>query len=199
MEEKQLVEHVDSKADKIKDFKIISQLLWKKACGLMAGKVGNVVVLDSCMGGGSLLSCLPKDWSAVGYERDYSKFTYAKGLLDSTMGLDVNLTNEPFEFHFTKPTFPEFDLAITIPDTDAVINAEYEKEEEYLKMKNYVYYCITKCLEVLKDDGYMITAVPNSILENDSYKQEKIFLMKKAKVVKSEKFNTFAILILQKK
>jgi hypothetical protein len=125
-------------------------------------------------------------------------FQYAKGMLVSTLDLDIKLINEPFEFQFAEPCFPSFHLAISVPYTDQPINTEYEKDSRCLGFSNYAFYVMARSLDVLYADGYGVFAIPVSMLEDEQFKNDRNMLLKNARVVMSEKFNNFAIIAIQK-
>ena len=200
--EKELVDYVDSKAEAIgEDFKMLSQLLWRKATELTRGLTEKHIalnIIEPCMGGGKLLSMMPKSAQATGYEKGFVMFQYAKGLLENTLERDVTLYNEPFEFEFSEPCFPTFNLAISIPYSDGPINTEYEKDTKCLKFTNYAFYAMARCLDVLYSDCFGVFAIPISLLEDEQFKSDRQLLLKNAKVINSEKYKNFAIIVIQK-
>src|SRR3989304_1296247 len=121
-------------------------------------------------------------------------------MLKNGMCLDLSPINEPFGFHFANPHYEKFNIAISIPYCDDInINAKHEKDEDYRKYKNYAYYCISRSLDVLKKDGYLIFALPSSVVLNPAYEKERSKVVEKSKVVSSETYQDFTIIVLKKK
>lgn len=189
----------DEKAIQCPDFRILSQLLWRRAYALVGDRHNrNVRVIDPCMGGGKLLSGMQPDWIGCGYEKDYSMYENAKALLQNTLDYDVEMFNEPFEYRFSMSYEPEFDLAISIPYYDTNINCTLEKDSICQKFENYAYYCMSRAIDVLSNDGYGVFAIPDTVVANPHYQTDRVLVLEKARVLRSEKFNNFAILVLQK-
>lgn len=196
------VEYHDEKAYHNDEFRILYQLLWKRAHDL-AAKIEKsdgetISLLDCSMGGGKLLTGMNPEWHATGYEPDYPMYQMATGLLQNVYQYKVDLINEPFEFHFATPNFPQFDLAVSIPYCDRDINCTLEADIDCQLFHSYCYYCMARSVDVLYDDGYAVFAMPKTLIESDSYKEDREKLLERAIVVNSETFNSFVILTLQK-
>jgi len=195
---KNYMRYQDEKAINCPDFRVLAQLLWRRAYALIKDRNRNVRVLDPCMGGGKLLSGMQPDWQGCGYEKDYSMYKNAKALLQNTLDYDVKMFNEPFEYHFSTPVEPEYDLVVSIPYYDTNINCILEKDPVCQQFENYAYYCMSRSIDVLSNDGYGVFAIPDTVVGNPHYQTDRVLVLEKARVLRSEKFNNFAILVLQK-
>ena len=196
----EIVSHIDTKANEIKSFDLIANMMWRRANYLIGEKFsGNeqVLVLDPCAGGGSLLAGMNKAYLGKAYEPNYSPFTYAKYLFDQK-GYQVSAVNEPFEFHFTTQNLPEYHLVISFPYTDREINASYEDCKDCRQFKNYAYYIMNKSMDTLQDGGYGVFAIPASLMDKEKFKFEIDCITAKASILSIEKYNDYAIIVLQK-
>ena len=55
-----------------------------------------------------------------------------------------------------------------------------------------------RSIDVLSNDGYGVFAIPDTVVGNPHYQTDRVLVLEKARVLRSEKFNNFAILVLQK-
>lgn len=198
-----IVNYIDEKANKIKGFDLLINFMWRRAFYLIKENFKEnekIMVVDPCAGGGKLLSCMNKSWTGVGYESNYAPFMYAKYMF-SQNNYDVNMINQPFEFHFTaldSAELAEFHLAISIPYIDRQINTLYERDKACLEMKNYGYYIINRSIDVLQDGGYGIFAIPKELANSDMFQEEIKCIANKATVLSNEGYENYAIIILKK-
>jgi len=195
-----IVNYIDEKGNKIKGFDLLINFMWRRAFYLVKENFKEnekIMVVDPCAGGGKLLSCMNKSWTGVGYESNYAPFMYAKYMLDQN-NFDVNMVNQPFEFHFSTPALPEFHLAISVPYVDKQIDTTYEKDKTCLQMKNYAYYIMNRSLDVLQDGGYGVFAIPRELMNSDTFQEEIKFIAGKASVLSTEGYENFVIIILKK-
>ncbi len=192
------IPYTDEKANAIEDFDTLAKLMWMKVFVLNA-ESQNLNIIDSCAGGGKLLSFFPKEYSATGYEENYSKYKYATGLLNDTLSRDVKIINEAFEFHFANPNFTIFDIAVSIPYTQKSISGDYEQDKKYTSLKNYAFYCILRSMEIVKHGGYGVFAIPIELINNKNLEYDKNVIFEENSLVSSESFNNFVILTLQRK
>lgn len=195
-----IVNYIDEKGNKIKNFDLLTNFMWRRAFYVVKENFKEnekIMVIDPCAGGGKLISCMNKDWTGVGYEANYAPFMYAKYMLDQN-NYDVSMVNQPFEFHFTTPALPEFHLVISIPYTDRQINTNYEKDATCLQMKNYAYYIMNKSLDILQDGGYGVFAIPRELMDSDTFQEEIKCIAGKASILSTEGYENYVILILKK-
>jgi hypothetical protein len=195
------IQHIDEKANKIKGFDLISNFMWRRAFYLAKEnfkKNEKIMVIDGCAGGGKLISCMNKSWSGKAYEPNYAPYMYANYMLDQE-NFDVNVVNEPFEFHFTTPSFQEFHFAISIPYIDRQVNICYEMDKDNLKMKNYAYYVISRSLDVVQSGGFGIFAIHKELMDLEYFKDEIKNVAEKSNILSSEGYENYVILILKKK
>lgn len=193
------IQYIDSKANDIKFFDLISNMMWRRANYLLNEKFKKneqILVMDPCAGGGKLLSEMNKMYIGKAYEPNYSPFTYAKNLFIQK-NYQVDIINQPFEFHFTTPNLPEYHLVITFPYTDREISS-IESCEDCRKFKNYSYYIINKSMDVLQEGGIGIFAIPTSLMDKNKFAFEIDCITSKANVLSIEQYKEYAIIVLQK-
>lgn len=194
------VDYIDNKADSIKNFALLSNIMWRRATYLLASKtkgMEEVIVLDPCAGAGKLISDVDKAYKAIAYEPDYAMSVTAKDYLTQNIP-NSSVYNSPFEIHFSSPFIPNIDLVISIPYADRNINSQYEKEEEYLKIKNYALYCIIRSLDIIEDGGFGVFAIPRRLMDKSAFKDEIEMISEKANILSVEGFEDLAIILLQK-
>ena len=194
--------HVDKKSTQIKYFSILANFLWRRAYYLsknIKNGMETITVVDPCMGGGKLLGNIPQNWQGVGFESDYTQFKYAEALFNKPERYNVGVKNQPFEFHFSAPHFPQFDFAISIPYVDRPINANLEKDEYCYSFKSYAYYCIYRSIGILNPGGYIVFALPKELVTHESYKEDLDRICSMGVDVKtSETYRDYAIVIIEK-
>lgn len=196
----EIITYTDEKANKIKQFDLLANFMWRRANQLLEKKYlknEQILVVDPCAGGGKLLSCMNKAWLGKAYEPNYGPFMYAKYFFDQ-YHYQVNIINEPFEFHFTSTNLPENHLIISVPYTDREINTAYETCNECKKFKNYAYYIMNKSMHALQDGGIGVFALPASLLDKEKFKYEIDCITSKAEIISIEKFNDYAIIVVEK-
>lgn len=194
------ISHRDKKAGKIPKFALLANVMWRRAFYLAKENFKpneKIQVIDPCCGGGSLLAHMDKSWYGLAYEPNYGDFMFADKLLDQE-NYDVDVINEPFEFHFSNPVLPEYHLAVTIPYTDRQIDISLEQDASCVSMKNYAYYVINRTLDVLQIGGYGIFALPKSIVNTDVFAEEVKCMSNKSSVISSESFEDFAIITIKR-
>lgn len=195
-----VINHRDEKASKIKNFPLLANIMWRRAFYLAKENFKEsekIYVIDPCCGGGSLLYNMDKGWYGKAYEPNYGDFMFADALLDQK-NYDVDVINEPFEFHFSTPFLPEFHIAITIPYTDRQINVSLEQDASCVSMKNYAYYIMNRTLDILQVGGYGVFALPKSIVNSDVFQEEVKCMSNKSTVINSESFEDYAIITIKK-
>lgn len=196
----EIVSYIDEKANDIKGFDLIANMMWRRANYIISQyfpKNEQILVIDPCAGGGKLLEGMNKAWQGKAYEPNYGPFMFAKYFFDQ-YNYQVDIKNEPFEFHFTTTNLPEYHLAISIPYTDREINASLETCNECRQFKNYAYYIMNKSMQALQDGGIGVFAVPASLVDKEKFKYEIDCITAKAATLSIEKFNDYAIIILRK-
>ncbi len=195
-----IVSHIDEKANKIKGFDLLANYIWRRANYLVKTNFKpneQIMVIDPCAGGGKLISGMQKTYMGKAYEPNYSPFMYAKYMLDQK-NFEVDVVNEPFEFHFTTPALPQFHLAVSIPYTDREINTIFEKDKSLLKMKNYCYYIMYKTIAILQDGGFGVFAIPRELVNIEYFQDEIKMIAEKTTIMSSEGYEDFVILIIKK-
>jgi len=193
------VPYIDSKANDVKSFDLISNMMWRRAKFLLNEKFKRneqILVVDPCAGGGKLLSEMDKSYMGKAYEPNYSPFVYAKSLF-SQHDYQVEVVNQPFEFHFTLPTFPENHLVISIPYTDRDISS-IESCKNCRQFKNYAYYIMNKSMDILQEGGFGIFAIPTNLMDRKKFEFEVDCLTSKASILSIEEYKEYAIIVLQK-
>jgi len=197
MQEK--ISYTDTKANDIKSFDLIANMMWRRANYLLGENFKNeqILVIDPCAGGGKLLAGMNKAWLGKAYEPNYSPFTYAKHFF-SQKHYQVDVINQPFEFHFSVPSLPENNLIISFPYTDREINASLETCKECRKFKNYAYYIMNKSMDALQDGGFGVFAIPAKLVDKKLFEFEIDCITSKANVLSIESFNDYGIITLQK-
>ena len=195
----EIVSHIDTKANDIKSFDLITNMMWRRANYLLGDKFKNeqILVLDPCAGGGKLLAEMDKSYIGKAYEPNYGPFMYARYLFDQK-NYQIDVVNEPFEFHFSNTNLPEYHLVISFPYTDREINASMETCKECRQFKNYAYYVMNKSMEVLQDGGFGVFAVPSSLIDKEKFKYEIDCITAKANIMSIEQYKDYAIVVLQK-
>lgn len=196
----EIISHIDTKANDIKSFDLIANMLWRRADYLLLNKFGRneqILVLDPCAGGGKLLAGLDKAYIGKAYEPNYGPFMYAKYLFEQN-GYQMSVVNEPFEFHFTTQNLPEYHLIISIPYTDREINASFEDCKDCRQFKNYAYYVMNKSMDALQEGGFGVFAIPASLMDKEKFKFEIDCITSKAEILSIESYNEYAIIVLQK-
>lgn len=196
----EIVSHIDEKANKIKSFDLIANMMWRRANYLLGEKFKqneHILVLDPCCGGGNLLSEMSKAYAGKAYEPNYSPFMYAKYLFDQK-NYQIEVINEPFEFHFSTQNLPEYHLVISFPYTDRQINASMETCKECRQFKNYAYYVMNKSMEVLQDGGIGVFSIPANLMDKNKFEFEINCITSKANILSIEQYNDYAIIVLQK-
>lgn len=196
----EIVSHIDTKANDIKSFDLIANMMWRRANHLLSEKFKTneqILVLDPCAGGGKLLAEMNKAYTGMAYEPNYGPFMYAKYLFDQE-NYQINVVNEPFEFHFTTQNLPEYHLIISIPYTDREINASFEDCKDCRQFKNYAYYVMNKSMDALQDGGFGVFAIPAALMDKEKFKFEVDCITAKANIVSVEQYNDYAIIVLQK-
>jgi len=195
----EIVSHIDTKANDIKSFDLIANMMWRRANYLLGDKFKNeqILVLDPCAGGGKLLAEMDKSYIGKAYEPNYGPFTYARYLFDQK-NYQIDVINEPFEFHFSTTNIPEYNLVISFPYIDRDINASMETCKECRQFKNYAYYVMNKSMEVLQDGGFGVFAVPSSLIDKEKFKYEIDCITAKANIMSIEQYKDYAIIVLQK-
>ena len=194
------INHRDEKASKINKFPLLANIMWRRAFYLAKENFKaneQINVIDPCCGGGSLMACMDKSWVGKAYEPNYGDFMFADKLLDQE-NYDVDVINEPFEFHFSTPALPEYHIAVTIPYTDRQIDISLEQDASCISMKNYAYYVMNRTLDILQVGGYGIFALPKSIVSADVFKEEVKCMSNKSTVISSDSFEDYAIITLKK-
>jgi hypothetical protein len=194
------VNYIDEKANKIKSFDLVSNMMWRRANYLLGEKYKQneqILVMDPCAGGGKLLSEMSKAYSGKAYEPNYGPFMYAKYLFDQK-NYQVDVVNEPFEFHFKTQNLPEYHLVISFPYTDRQINASYETCKECRQFKNYAYYIMNKSMEVLQDGGFGVFSIPANLMDKEKFKFEIDCITSKANILSIEQCGDYAIIVLVK-
>lgn len=200
MEEK-ITSYKDEKSDKIKEFNLLSNLIWRRInylCNNNFKQNEKIKVIEPCCGGGKLISAMNKKWKGVAYEPNYAPYMYANYYLEQN-DYDVEVTNEPFEYHFTLPFFEEYHFAVSIPYTNREINTMYESNKDLLKVKNYSYYVMIKSIDVLQKGGFGVFAIPKDMMDTEYYQNEIKMIADKTTIISSEGFENFVILIFKKK
>jgi len=195
----EIIPYTDSKANDIKSFDLISNMMWRRAIFLLNEKFKKneqIMVIDPCAGGGKLLSEMDKLYTGKAYEPNYSPFTYAKRLFEQK-NYQIDIINQPFEFHFTLPNLPEYHLAISFPYTDREISS-METCADCRRFKNYCYYIMNKSMDVLQDGGFGVFAIPAILMDKKVFEFEVDCITAKANVLSIEQFKDYAIIVLQK-
>jgi hypothetical protein len=194
------ISYIDEKANGIKYFDLIANMMWRRA-NFMLEKTfkqnEQILILDPCAGGGKLLSEMNKAYIGKAYEPNYGPSMFAKYLFDQKH-YQVDVINEPFEFHFLGHNMPENHLVISFPYTDREINASMETCNECRQFKNYAYYVINKSLDTLQDNGIAIFAIPETLMDKEKFKFEIDHITNKSNILSIEKCNDYAIIVLQK-
>jgi hypothetical protein len=194
----EIVSYVDEKANDIKSFDLIANMMWRRANYLLNEKFKNeqISVLDPCAGGGKLLSEMNKTWIGKAYEPNYGPFTYAKYLFDQK-NYQIDIVNEPFEFHFSNTNLPEYNLVISFPYTNREINASMEDCGNCRQFKNYAYYIMNKSMEVLQEGGFGVFAIPTTLMDKEKFKFEIDHITAKANILSIDSYKEYAIIVLQ--
>jgi hypothetical protein len=202
----EIVTYIDEKANDIKYFDLIANVMWRRANYLLQDRFKKnlneqILVLDPCAGGGKLMTEMNKTYIGKGYEPNYSRYYYAENLFNQNYGgvsYAVNIINQPFEFHFTLPYLPEYHLAISIPYTDRDINASMETCKECRKFKNYAYYVMSRSLDCLQQGGVGVFAIPIKLMDKEKFEYEIEHITSKSSIISIEEFKDYAIIVLQK-
>ena len=139
---------------------------------------------------------IDKLYTGKAYEPNYSPFTYAKRLFEQK-NYQVDVINQPFEFHFTLPNLPEYHLAISFPYTDREISS-METCSDCRRFKNYCYYIMNKSMDILQDGGFGVFAIPAILMDKKVFEFEIDCITAKANVLSIEQFKDYAIIVLQK-
>jgi hypothetical protein len=196
----EIISHTDEKANEIKSFAMIANMMWRRANFLLKNEFKEnekILVIDPCAGGGKLLSEMNKGWEAKAYEPNYGPFMYAKYLFEQN-NYEIEMVNMPFEFHFSSTNLPENHLVISFPYTDRDVNRSMETCKECREFKNYAYYIMYKSMDVLQEGGYGVFAVPSNLVDKIKYEYEISCITNKAKVLSIEQYQDYAIIILKK-
>lgn len=197
----EITTYTDTKANAVNGFDVLSNAMWRRANYLLAERVGTmeqIDVADPCAGGGKLLSTATKQFNLAGWESDHTKFAYLQAFL-RYYGTGHNITfNNDFEEWFTKPFTPAFELVISIPYTDKVINSTLEREAAYLKFTNYAYYIMCRSMDILVDGGIGIFAIPKSLMDQERFAYEIDMITQKANILSIEGCDEYSIITLKK-
>jgi hypothetical protein len=195
----EIVSHIDEKANDIKSFDLVANMMWRRANYLVNEKFNNeqILVLDPCAGGGKLLAEMNKAWIGKAYEPNYGPFMYAKHLFEQK-NYQIDVVNEPFEFHFSNPELPEYNLVISFPYTNREVNASLESCKDCRQFKNYAYYIMNKSMDVLQEGGFGVFAIPTTLMDKEKFKFEIDCITAKANILSIEQYNDCAIIVLQK-
>lgn len=193
------VPYIDSKANDIESFDLLSNIMWRRANYLLKENFKEneqLLILDPCAGGGKLLSEMDRAHIGKAYEPNYNPYRYAKYFF-SQYNYQVDVINQPFEFHFTLPNLPEFNLVISIPYTDRDLTS-MEICSDCRQFKNYSYYIMNKSMDVLQEGGFGVFAIPGNLMDKEKFKFEIDLLTMKASILSIEQFKDYAIIVLKK-
>lgn len=197
----EITTYTDSKANAIKGFDVLSNVMWRRANFLLAERVGSmeqIDVADPCAGGGKLLTQANKTFNLYGWETDHAAYTFLEGILKDYGTGKNHALSVPFEEVFSKPYMPMFELVMSIPCTDRAINTTLEKESEYLKFTNYAYYIMCRSMDILVDGGIGIFAIPKTLMDQERFSYEIDKITQKANILSIEGCEDYSIITLRK-